>query len=105
MSSQAITRRRFLESSSKTTGSLAAGAALLSVPQRARAQSPGDQIVLVITASSHRLAAFESAEFLMDYLKTRAPFWKKEHRSDGTSGDWVSAKDHDDHAAARWKQT
>jgi molybdopterin synthase catalytic subunit len=67
--------------------------------------APGDQIVLVITASSHRLAAFESAEFLMDYLKTRAPFWKKEHRSDGTSGDWVSAKDHDDHAAARWEQT
>jgi hypothetical protein len=54
MSSQAITRRRFLESSSKTTGSLAAGAALLSVPQRARAQSPGDQIVLALIGAGGR---------------------------------------------------
>lgn len=63
---------------------------------------PGAQIVLVIAASSHREAAFNAASFLMDFLKTRAPFWKKEHLTDGTSGDWVSAADHDDDAAGRW---
>ena len=63
---------------------------------------PGAQIVLVVTASSHRIAAFEAATFLMDYLKTRAPFWKKEHHKDGTAGDWVEAKEADDDAAARW---
>lgn len=63
---------------------------------------PGEPIVLVVTASAHRTAAFEAAEFLMDFLKTRAPFWKKEHRIDGTAGDWVSAKETDDAAAARW---
>ena len=47
-------------------------------------------------------AAFAAAEFLMDYLKTRAPFWKKEHRADGTSGDWVAATAADDRAAERW---
>ncbi len=77
----------------------------ITVIHRYGRMNPGDQIVLVITASSHRQAAFESAEFLMDYLKTRAPFWKKEHKRDGTIGDWVSAKDHDDQAAARWEQT
>ncbi|ARP97922.1 molybdenum cofactor biosynthesis protein MoaE [Pseudorhodoplanes sinuspersici] len=61
---------------------------------------PGDNIVLVATASSHRDAAFEAASYLMDYLKTRAPFWKLEERSDGQ--DWVVAKDADDTAAARW---
>ena len=61
---------------------------------------PGDNIVLVVTASTHRLAAFEAASFLMDYLKTRAPFWKKEERASGTG--WVAAKDEDDAAAARW---
>lgn len=65
--------------------------------------APGEDIVLVVTASAHRAAAFAAAEFLMDYLKTRAPFWKKEHRTDGTSGDWVAAKDADDAAAERWK--
>jgi molybdopterin synthase catalytic subunit len=65
--------------------------------------APGDQIVLVMTAASHRAAAFAAAEFLMDYLKTRAPFWKKEHRRDGTSGDWVAARDDDDRAAGRWQ--
>ena len=64
--------------------------------------APGVNIVLVVTASSHRAAAFAAAEFLMDYLKTRAPFWKKEHRRDGTQGDWVEAKDADDRAADRW---
>jgi molybdopterin synthase catalytic subunit len=61
---------------------------------------PGDNIVLVVTASAHRQAAFEAASFLMDYLKTRAPFWKLEERPDGT--DWVAAKAADDEAAARW---
>jgi molybdopterin synthase catalytic subunit len=64
--------------------------------------APGGNIVLVLTASRHRVAAFEAAAFLMDYLKTRAPFWKKEHRADGTTGGWVEAKDADDAAAERW---
>lgn len=64
--------------------------------------APGGNIVLVATASAHRAAAFAAAEFLMDYLKTRAPFWKKEHRRDGTSGGWVEAKQADDAAAERW---
>jgi molybdopterin synthase catalytic subunit len=63
---------------------------------------PGARIVLVVAASSHRVAAFEAAEFLMDYLKTRAPFWKKEHLADGTAGAWVEAKDADDSRAERW---
>jgi molybdopterin synthase catalytic subunit len=63
---------------------------------------PGANIVLVVTASRHRTAAFEAAEFLMDYLKTRAPFWKKEHRSDGTTGGWVDAKEADDRALDKW---
>lgn len=63
---------------------------------------PGDNIVLVVTASAHRRAAFEAGEFLMDFLKTRAPFWKKEHRRDGTATDWVEATTGDDAAAARW---
>lgn len=65
---------------------------------------PGDNIVLVVTASTHRQAAFEAASFLMDYLKSRAPFWKKEHGADGTAGDWVDAKEADDEAAARWRR-
>lgn len=63
---------------------------------------PGEDIVLVIAASAHRRAAFEAADFLMDYLKTRAPFWKREHLTDGTIGGWVEAKAEDDAAAARW---
>lgn len=65
---------------------------------------PGENIVLVIAASAHRQAAFEAASFLMDYLKSRAPFWKKEHRVDGTQGAWVDAKEADDRAAARWTE-
>jgi molybdopterin synthase catalytic subunit len=61
---------------------------------------PGDNIVLVVTASAHRDAAFAAAEFLMDYLKTRAPFWKLEERA-GKAG-WVDAKDTDEDAARRW---
>jgi molybdopterin synthase catalytic subunit len=63
---------------------------------------PGENIVLVVTASRHRTAAFAAAEFLMDYLKTRAPFWKKEHRKDGSNGGWVEAKDADDQALEKW---
>lgn len=63
---------------------------------------PGDGIVLVVTAASHRVAAFEAADFLMDYLKTRAPFWKREHLADGTTGGWVAATALDDAAAGRW---
>ncbi len=63
---------------------------------------PGQNIVLVVTASAHRRAAFEAAEFLMDYLKTRAPFWKREHRVDGSAGTWVEAAAADDAAADRW---
>lgn len=66
---------------------------------------PGENIVLVIATSPHRRAAFEAAEFIMDYLKTRAPFWKKEHRRDGSVGEWVEAKDADDSAAERWEQS
>jgi len=61
---------------------------------------PGDNIVLVVTAASHRGDAFAAAEFLMDYLKTRAPFWKREERPDGAA--WVDAKVTDDSAAERW---
>jgi molybdopterin synthase catalytic subunit len=61
---------------------------------------PGDNIVLVITASEHRDAAFEAAQFLMDYLKTRAPFWKREAGPDGAR--WVDAEARDDDAASRW---
>jgi molybdopterin synthase catalytic subunit len=63
---------------------------------------PGDGIVLVATASLHRGPAFAAAEFLMDYLKSEAPFWKREHLSDGSAGEWVEAKEVDEEALARW---
>ncbi len=66
---------------------------------------PGERIVLVAATSSHREAAFRAAEFLMDFLKTRAPFWKREHLLTGELGAWVEAKDTDDLAAARWDAT
>jgi molybdopterin synthase catalytic subunit len=62
--------------------------------------APGEDIVLVVTASSHRQDAFAAAEFLMDYLKTRAPFWKQVDAAGGAH--WVEAKSSDDSAAARW---
>src|ERR1700758_2900250 len=62
--------------------------------------TPGENIVLVVTASQHRQAAFEAAEFLMDYLKTSAPFWKQEESAKGKG--WIGARAHDDAAAARW---
>ena len=61
---------------------------------------PGENIVLVVAAAAHRGDAFAAAEFLMDYLKTRAPFWKQEERPNGTA--WVDAKAADDTAADRW---
>ena len=63
--------------------------------------TPGENIVLVATASAHRADAFAAAEFLMDYLKTSAPFWKNEERREG--GRWVEARSEDDAAAARWQ--
>ena len=64
---------------------------------------PGEDIVLVVTASSHREAAFAAAEFLMDYLKTRAPFWKQVEKAGGKT--WVEAKATDDAAAGRWTRS
>lgn len=64
--------------------------------------TPGNNIVLVVTASSHRPDAFAAAEFLMDYLKTRAPFWKQVERGDGKS--WIDATTHDDAAVERWSK-
>jgi molybdopterin synthase catalytic subunit len=63
---------------------------------------PGEPIVLVVTASAHRAAAFEAAEFLMDYLKSNAPFWKRELLAEGGDGGWVGAKQEDEDARARW---
>ncbi|MGP9812377.1 molybdenum cofactor biosynthesis protein MoaE [Rhodopseudomonas sp. NSM] len=74
----------------------------LTIVHRVGRMLPGDNIVLVLAASSHRQAAFAAAEFLMDYLKANAPFWKREERADGTR--WVEAHDRDDAAAARWSK-
>ncbi|HYG87911.1 MAG TPA: molybdopterin synthase catalytic subunit MoaE [Azospirillum sp.] len=63
---------------------------------------PGDRIVLVATTSAHREAAFESCHFLIDWLKTKAPFWKLESTAEGEQ--WVEAKGSDDNAAARWEK-
>ena len=75
----------------------------LTVVHRVGRIVPGENIVLVLTASAHRHAAFEAAEFLMDYLKANAPFWKSEETLKGTS--WIEARDHDDAAAARWTKS
>jgi len=76
----------------------------LTVIHRFGTLAPGDEIVLVLTAAEHRQAAFEAASFLMDFLKTRAPFWKKETPAsrEGDEGHWVDARESDDKAAARW---
>jgi molybdopterin synthase catalytic subunit len=63
---------------------------------------PNDQIVLVAIASSHRGDAFAACQFIMDYLKTQAPFWKKEHHPEGAR--WVDARESDDEAAERWRK-
>ena len=62
--------------------------------------APDEMIMMVATAARHRVAAFEAAEFLMDFLKSRAPFWKKEEGAGGT--EWVAAKDEDEAALSRW---
>src|SRR3982074_1497696 len=72
----------------------------LTIIHRVGRITPGENIVLVVTSSTHRQAAFEAAEFLMDYLKTHAPFWKREESAAGAN--WVDARDHDDAAAERW---
>ena len=64
---------------------------------------PGENIMLVVSASAHRQAAFQAAEFLMDYLKANAPFWKREETADGSN--WIAAKRDDDDAAARWTKS
>ena len=75
----------------------------LTVIHRVGRIAPGENIVLVLTASQHRQAAFQAAEFLMDYLKANAPFWKRQESAAGTS--WVDAASHDDAAAARWTKS
>jgi molybdopterin synthase catalytic subunit len=72
------------------------------IVHRTGALKPGDNIVLVVTASEHRDAAFDAARFLMDYLKTSAPFWKREQGQGGAH--WVQADTKDDAAASRWKK-
>jgi molybdopterin synthase catalytic subunit len=74
----------------------------LTVIHRVGRITPGENIVLVLTASAHRQAAFSAAEFLMDYLKASAPFWKREETRAGTN--WVDASSRDDVAAARWSK-
>lgn len=76
----------------------------LSVVHRHGMIRPGETIVLVVASSSHREAAFEAASFLMDYLKSNAPFWKREHLADGAAGPWVEAKDSDTKALERWSR-
>lgn len=66
--------------------------------------APGDDIVLVVAASAHRQAAFAAADFLMDFLKSSAPFWKKEHMAQGAEGGWVEARRQDEDALERWRK-
>jgi molybdopterin synthase catalytic subunit len=75
----------------------------LTVVHRVGRIKPGENIVLVLAASQHRQAAFHAAEFLMDYLKANAPFWKREESAKGAS--WIEARGHDDAAAARWTKS
>jgi molybdopterin synthase catalytic subunit len=75
----------------------------LTIIHRVGRINPGENIVLVVTTSAHRQAAFEAAEFLMDYLKAHAPFWKREEGASGAV--WVEAHDHDDAAASRWTKS
>ena len=72
------------------------------VIHRFGALKPGEVIMMVATAAAHRAAAFEAADFLMDYLKSRAPFWKKEITAKG--GEWVAAKAEDEDALSRWQR-
>lgn len=74
----------------------------ISIIHRYGLVKPGANIVLVVTASAHRKAAFEAASFLMDFMKTGAPFWKREHLIEGRTGDWVESKAEDDQSRERW---
>jgi len=76
----------------------------LTVIHRYGTLAPGDEIVLVLTVAAHRQAAFEAASFLMDFLKVRAPFWKKETPAnrEGGEGHWVDARESDNEAVTRW---
>lgn len=74
----------------------------LTVIHRVGTIMPGENIVLVLAASAHRQAAFDAAAFVMDFLKSRAPFWKKEHGVDGSQGAWVEAHDADEQRLATW---
>ena len=65
---------------------------------------PREEIVVAITVSAHRGDAFHAAEFIMDFLKTEAPFWKKEHPADGSGTKWIEAKQSDDDAVRRWRE-
>lgn len=78
------------------------GLLALTVVHRYGRVAPGDNIVLVVAAAPHRQAAFDGASFMMDFLKTAAPFWKREHDAAGRPGDWVSARDADDAARTKW---
>jgi molybdopterin synthase catalytic subunit len=75
----------------------------LTIVHRVGRIKPGENIMVVLTASAHRQAAFQAAEFLMDYLKAHAPFWKREDTADGSG--WIAAKTDDDDAAARWTKS
>ena len=75
----------------------------LAILHRVGRIAPGDPIVFVATAAGHRRAAFEACDFLMDYLKSRAPFWKKEHGPDGAR--WIEPRDQDHQDIARWEET
>jgi molybdopterin synthase catalytic subunit len=75
----------------------------ITVVHRVGRITPGENIVVVLAASQHRQAAFQAAEFLMDYLKANAPFWKREESPKGTS--WIDARGHDETAAARWAKS
>ena len=76
----------------------------ISVLHRHGLVRPGETIVAVLTASAHREAALMGVQFIMDYLKTDAPFWKREHRADGHIGEWVQSKASDDEKRARWQR-
>lgn len=76
------------------------GLTAVRIVHRHGAMRPGEPIMMVLTAAPHRRAAFEAAEFLMDWLKSRAPFWKREHRANGP--EWVAARRDDEDALARW---
>ena len=93
-----MTEAALADIAAEATGRWALDAAL--VIHRHGRLPPGAPIMMVATAARHRQAAFEAAEFLMDYLKSRAPFWKKEVTADGA--EWVAARDADEDALARW---